>query len=361
MSFQVCKGGTVLKDSSPEPAAEVYNDELPCDSVTVGSKVLGDGSYAKVYNGQYEGMPCAVKVFKEDILKKIFTSSPTDKRHLALAEVKHTNIVQMYGIWYNHQKAKVVPSVVMELCNESLFEAIKTWKSTTDHKQKLLILTDISKGMTYLHSQSIVHGNLHSGNVLLCYSATTTVAKVADFDMRYHDPGKKSRLAKKNADEFFPPEVYNHKDPKEKWNLLTPEVDVFCFGELALEMACRSYPTPEKRGKGHQSELQRRQKHLSKLGQSDKDLVPLIQKCLSDTAEGRPSFRDILMDIERRLHKYGERTDITKVSDKTVSNLNICHTCATHACKCMTLMHVHVHACAFTPLRIHKHAFYYKN
>ena len=322
----------MLKKSSPEPAAEVYNVELPHHSVTVSSKVLGEGSFAKVYNGQYVGRPCAVKVFKEDILKKVSMPSPADKRHLSLAEMKHTNIVQMYGICYNHHhKTKVETLIVMELCDESLFEAIKMWKSTTDHKQKLLILNGIAKGMTYLHSQNIVHGNLHSGNVLLCHSANTTVAKVADFHMRYHDPGKKSCLTKKFRDkDFFPPEVYVHEDPEEKWSLLTPEVDVFCFGELALEMACRLYPTPEKRGKGHQSELQRRQKYLAKLGQADKkNLVPVIQKCLSDTPEGRPSFRDILMDIERQLHKYGDRTDIARVSDKTVSNLNNCHTCAT--------------------------------
>ena len=331
MSFQ---DWILLKDSSPELATEVYDVELPHNSVTVGFKLLGEGSFAKVYNGQYERRHCAVKVFKEDILKKVFTPSPADKRHLSLAEMKHPNIVQMYGICYNHHhKTKVETLIVMELCDESLFEAIKTWKSTTDHKQKLLILNGITEGMTFLHSQSIFHGNLHSGNVLLCHSANTTVAKVADFHMRYHDPGKRSCLTKKHKDKnFFPPEVYVHEDPNEKWKLLTPEVDVFCFGELALEMGCRSYPTPEKRGNGHKSELQRRQKYLSKLGQSDKDLVPLIQKCLSDTPEGRPSFCDIRMDIERRLHKYGDRTDVTRVSDKTVSNLNNCHIHTPHKC-----------------------------
>ena len=219
--------------------------------------MLGEGSFAKVYRGEHEGKPCAVKVFRDDILKD-FLPGPADKLHLALPAVKHPNIVQMYGL-YSQRRTK---AIVMELCDESLFEAMKRWKakSIPNHQQNLLILRDITKGMAYLHNQSIIHGNLHSGNVLLCHSDGTTVAKVTDFDMKFRDPAKQGRLTKKFNDEYFyPPEVFGHKGTKDRWSLLTPDVDVFCFGELVLEIACRSYPSPEKKGKGQHTwtELQR--------------------------------------------------------------------------------------------------------
>lgn len=339
LSLQAHSSCTVVMGSNPKFSTEVHKDDnfLPCDSVDIDhsrTSKLGEGSFAKVYKGEYKGKPCAVKVFKEHVLKKDFSHDPADELHLPLPEVKHTNIVQIYGIWLYHHKAKVAASIVMEVCDESLLAAMKKWnrKSTSGHIEKLLIQRDISKGMMYLHSQNIFHGNLHTGNVLLCHSDGTTIAKVADFDMTYRDPATQSHLTDKFTDEkFFPPEIFNHEDPKKKWSLFTPKVDVFCFGELTLEMACGSYPTPEKKGKGRQTltEVQRRKKHLSKMGQFEKENLNLIiRKCLSDTPEGRPSFTDILSDVERHLQKYGELPDFTRVQDKAVSNV-VFHT---HKC-----------------------------
>ena len=120
--------------------------------------------------------------------------------------------------------------------------------------------------------------------------------------------------------------MFDHKerkDQKKKWALLTPKVDIFCFGELVLEMGCGTYPTPTGKFHGREvlTELQRRDKYLLKLKQSDKEsLGSIIRKCLADAPEGRPSFTDILLDVEGHLHKYGERPDLETLQDKIVSN-----------------------------------------
>ena len=327
-------------------AQEMYvgNIALPDDSVTITDRAkkarLGDGSFARVYRGEYKGKSCAVKVFKEDVLKKDFSPNPADKLTFLLPVVRHTNIVQMYGVWYDQYKANVVASIVMELCDESLCDAInKKKKSALGHKQKLLVLSDITKGMVCLHSNNIIHGNLHTGNVLLCHSGRKTVAKLADYGMnRYCGPALQHGLhTKHTAENFYPPEVLNHKGPIEEQSL-TPKVDIFCFGELALEIAIGSYPTPDKL-KVHQTvtEVQRRQRHLAKLGKSDQENLDLIiRKCLSDTPEGRPAFTDILSDIQGHLHMYGEWSDFARLQNKTVSNQ---HT-HTHS----TPPHTHIHA-----------------
>lgn len=298
------------------------NIVLPCESVTIPDHTkkgkLGEGSFAKVYKGEYGGKHCAVKVLKEDVLKK----DTADK----LRVVKHVNIVQIYGVWYDHHKNTVAASIVMELCDESLCEAINKRKKPSQYaKENLLLLSDITKGMMCLHSLSIIHGNLHSGNVLLCCSEGKTVAKLADFDMnRFCDPSIRSHLPTKHSDEnFYPPEMLHHKDTNKKCSL-TSKVDIFCFGELALEMARGSYPTPDKY-KGHQStEVQRRHKHLAKLGAYDKEnLSSIIEECLSDTPEDRPEFTGILSVIERRLSGYGEQRDCAGLPGKTVSNLHL--------------------------------------
>ena len=269
-----------------------------------------------------------MKVFKEDVLRKETLPDPGNEVDL-LSKVKHPNIVQVYGMWYDPHKDRAAVSIVMELCDESLYEFIRRSKGKILSKEKkFTILRDIARGMVYLHSKNIVHGDLRSSNVLLIHSGDKTTAKLADFDMaRLLDPDTQRHLTTRFTDEdYLPPEVFahkEHKDLKKKWALLTPKVDVFCFGEVVLEMGCGTYPTPDKKYGGREmlTELQRRNRYLVQLKQSDKDsLGPIIRKCLADEHDSRPNFTDILQDVEAYLHKYGERPDLEKLQDKTVSN-----------------------------------------
>ena len=308
---------------------------LPQDSVVISDRTrrankLGEGSFAKVYRGEYNSQPCAVKVFKDDVLKKELTPDPGGTSEFEmLSRMKHNNIVQMYGMWLDPHKDRAAVSIVMELCDESLYELIRRFKGKIWPKErKLPLLQDIARGMVYLHGQNIVHGDLRSSNILLRHFGDQTVAKLADFDMaRLLDPDTQCHFTTTHiAEEYLPPEMFDHsehKDPKKKWARLTPKVDVFCYGEIVLEMGCGAYPTPNRKYPGREmlTELQRREKHMLKLKQSDKEsLGSIIQKCLADAPEGRPSFTDILLDVEAHLHRYGERPDLEKLQDKIVSN-----------------------------------------
>ena len=274
-----------------------------------------------------------MKVFKEDVLKKEYGSQPDPEHEFEtlslLTAVRHAHIVRVFGMWYDPHKEREAVSIVMELCDESLYEFIRRYNKgkIIPKEKKLLILRDIARGMVYLHSQNIIHGDLRSSNVLLCHSEEKIVAKLADFDMaRHFDPETQSRFTTRFTDaEYLPPEVFDHKeqkDPKEKWARLTPKVDVFCFGELALEMSCGSYPKPAGKFNGQEmlTEIQRRDKYLVKLKPSDKEAFGLImRKCLIDAPENRPSFTDVLLDVEGHLKQYGERPDLDKLQDKAVS------------------------------------------
>ena len=308
-----------------------------------------------MYRGEYNGKPCAVKVLKEDIVKKELTPDPgvTSEVEL-LSKVQHTNIVQMYGIWFDPHKDRAAPSIVMELCDESLYNFVRKFKGKIVPKEKkLLILQHIARGMVYLHGHNIVHGDLRSSNVLLCHSEDQTMAKIADFDMaRFLDTDKQRHFTTTyTAEEYLPPEVFDHKEHKDrkKWARLTPKVDVFCFGELVLEMGCGSYPTPtgKIRGRDMLTEQQRREKHLVKLKQSDKEsLGSIIRKCLADVPEGRPSFSEILLDVDAYLHKYGERPDLEVLQDKTVSNHHVVYLGAIQS---MDILHCCIYIRTYVP------------
>ena len=327
--------------NNPQPDPE-KDGVLPGDSVVTGyakKDKIGEGTFGKVYKGVYNGKPCAVKVFKDDVLKESLAHSED--------RLKHRNVVQIYGMWYDPHKGKAAPSIMMELCDESLLDFIKKCKGKIVPKdKKLLILRDIARGMVHLHSQEIIHGDLRSSNVLLCYAEDKTIiAKVADFDMTsYLDLAKQNRLNKHSDEDYFPPEIYcqEYKSAKEMWALFTREMDVFCFGVLVLEMALGSYPTPDKRTRSRQepTEIQRRDKHLAKLKQTDKETLGLIiRKCLIDAPEGRPSFIDILKDVEGHLPKQEleDQHDLERLPDKPVSYM---HT-GRHLCMCIQCQYMY--------------------
>ena len=311
---------------------------LPADAVTIPNRhqnKLGDGSFAKVYRGQYRSMPCAVKVFNEDSLKKDL-SNPEHEFELAyLHGTNHANIVQMYGLWIDPHKGRNVTSIVMELCKETLLQHIQRMRGkSTSIDSKLQILMDICKGMTFLHNGSIVHGDLRPPNILLVENEDKLIAKVSDFGMsRYIDPQKHSHLTDTHTDEdYLPPEVFDEKHqrtPKQKFALLTFSVDIFCFGLVALQLACGEFPTPLKKVDRFslrappkvRTEVERRARHLIKIKHSDKEVLePNIRSCLADKSEDRPSFTDLYAIFEAKQKRYREQPDLQMLKDKIVSN-----------------------------------------
>ena len=123
-------GGTRRLAATPDGE----HNFLPQDSVVISdrkrrSNKLGEGSLAKVYRGEYNGKPCAVKVFKEDIVKEeLPTDSGGTSEVKMLSKVQHTNVVKMYGMWLDPHKDRAVPSIVMELSDELQYDFIRRFK-----------------------------------------------------------------------------------------------------------------------------------------------------------------------------------------------------------------------------------------
>ena len=298
---------------------------------------MGEGTFAKVYKGKYSGQPCAVKVFKEDALK----NKQVEEHDLAyLCDLQAPNIVQIHGLWVDPYKDRKALSLVMELCDTSLYEYIRVHKDVKTHKShkargipkcdKLKILHDLTNAMLYLHDEHIVHGDLRSPNVLLVNTRVESsedqpliTAKVADFDLARHvDPSSLTHDTAHFADEnYLPPEAI---DEDRKNVRLTFSVDVFCFGPLAIELACMEFPKPAvkvERKQGQvvkvRDEIERREKHLKKIDFSERMYTDLIVKqCMADRPELRGSFLDLQVIIEAFQKKMEERPDQELLEEK---------------------------------------------
>ncbi len=137
-------------------------------------KVLGEGSFAKVYLAKWRGTFVVAKVINEKICK--------EEKDLVLREFEimtklhHPNIVQFLGYIDNPF------IIVMEyIPNGDLLQSIE--KKSLTKNQKKLITKDILQGLAYIHNRlpySLIHSDIKPTNILLTNSK---VAKITDFGL----------------------------------------------------------------------------------------------------------------------------------------------------------------------------------
>ena len=209
-----------------------------------------------------------------------------------LSSVKHPNIVQFMGVYFD--EGNPLPVLVMEFVPFTLSQHLE------DHKPyppeiSYGILIDVAKALCYLHGGNpvIIHRDLSANNVLLTYDMS---AKVSDL-------GTAKRLSEKlNQHQtrcpgtliYMPPEAYKKEDSSRSYN---ETLDCFSYGVLMLHIFTGEWPEARDipGGGERNSEIARRQKFIDKMG-SDHPLISLVYSCLS-VPNLRPSAKKILKKV----------------------------------------------------------------
>lgn len=153
---------------------KIFGDwEIPPWEVYIDSnKLLGEGSWAKVYLAEWRQTTVVAKVLKN--------SFDTHAKELIIKEFEnmtkmhHPNIVQLFG--YVEEPFAIIMEYFQ---NGDLCDNLKKLKL----KQKIKITNDIIKGLIYIHERrpnSLIHRDLKPRNILLTNSFT---AKISDFGL----------------------------------------------------------------------------------------------------------------------------------------------------------------------------------
>ena len=238
------------------------------------------------------GIQCLVKKFCKEIK--------------LLSEMKHPNIVQFLGLYYQNislRRSGVSerPIMVMEKMDYSLTEYLKTHPKGCIPQEKVTnILSDVARGLIYLHVvQEIAHRDLSSNNILVSESLSST--KIADFgSARILDSQSQAKwigelTAQPGTQDFMPPEAL--EDPP-RYGL---SVDVFSFGCVIIHLTTHKWPKPSGKSVNYNtiilSEWDRRFKLISEMGIYS-FLKPVVQQCLKDHDYLRPSSKEVLSSLE---------------------------------------------------------------
>ena len=236
---------------------------------------IGRGGWATVSIAKFRGVKVAAKSIHNHIIsshnRRLF------KREMDMAaRIRHPNLVQFIGAT---QEGPLV--ILMELIPTSLRRELEREEhSYLSPRTVTSIGLDVARGLNYLHLMQpdpIIHRDISSANVLLqplpngCWKA-----KVSDYgtvnllqELQTICPGNPTYAA---------PEA---TDPTKQ----SPAMDIFSFGILLVEMLTGELPPVDER-----QELVACVRHPI--------LLALVQRCLSEEGEQRPSALAIITELD---------------------------------------------------------------
>ena len=313
-------GGLTSPYSSAKMALIVGDGDLdslvvPVERLNLEEK-LGVGAFGVVYKVTVRGKVCAAKTLHNVIQDVPFYAHRSRKSALrkfqnecrTLSRLNHPNVVGFVGIHYKDDN--------MYLIMEWLQTDLHRYLSEKPHCQlsdKIHILHDVSKGLSYLHNLSppLIHFDLTAFNILLTNDLNAKigdlgVSKYANelwddnpFISRFHMANSGSLVAninKRNQSRYYLPPEYNFR-----WHL-TPstKLDIFSFGYLIIHTVNSEVPYTgyfchenisdyKREGK---LELMKRYAVHSQMGVSH-CLYPLVVGCLHDKPDHRPSAKEV--------------------------------------------------------------------
>ena len=276
--------------------------------------IIGSGSYGSVEEVAIPGAVCAAKKIhdffqdprqmpREGIEK---AASEFVRECQLMSTLRHPHIVQFLGVCF--LPGSRMPALVMEKLATSLHDILdpepeSPTKPFIPVSLKRSLLHDVARGLLFLHSHSppIIHRDLSARNVLLNEGM---VAKLADLGMARIVPHLRVSTMTKapGASIYMPPEAL---EDKSRYDVT---IDIFSLGVVAIFTLSQMFPDPlaaaymgANRKMVGRTELERRGNYMQEVMKQFREghpLVQMIQRCLNNIIEERPTIQQVMGLLE---------------------------------------------------------------
>ncbi|CAI2175436.1 1110_t:CDS:2, partial [Funneliformis geosporum] len=200
-------------------------------------KPIDEGGFAWIYSATWlDGSPKVLNEKKSRtgpitvVLKKIKDSNNISD--ILINEIKihhkfqrHDALTQFYGISKDPLTEEFM--LVLEFAkNGSLKDYVKNHYSDLKWEKKLKFLLGIAKNLEKIHELNYVHGDLHSGNVLIFNEES----KITDLGLARSAFNKTNSKNISGVLPYIAPEILNKKP-------YTPASDIYSFGIIMTEIS----------------------------------------------------------------------------------------------------------------------------
>ncbi|KAL6563288.1 hypothetical protein OROHE_005875 [Orobanche hederae] len=282
-----------------ELPARVHDHELSVDlsKLFIGRK-FARGAHSQIYHGIYNEEAVAVKMIREEEEEEeeeeegalaVRLEKQYNTEISLLSRLHHTNVIKLVG---SCRQSRVY-CVVTEYLDEGSLRGYmdKQGRKSLRFDKLISMALDIARGMEYIHSKGIIHGDLKPDNILI---GRDFGLKISDFGVACeegsNDPSTNERVG---TYRWMAPEVVKSKPYGRK-------IDVYSFGLVLWELVA-----------GGRTPFQGLNPIQAAIAVAHRNLRPtipkecpdamraLIEKCWALQPDRRPEFRQIVKVLEK--------------------------------------------------------------
>lgn len=261
------------------------------------SILLGRGSYGSVHKGVWKNHKVAVKVYEN---KREVESFKNELQRLS--QIRHKNIVRLYGSSISSQPNQTKSYLIMELSDRSLHNLLHEAPDQSYHLGHAAYWAyQAANGVAYLHDfkpKPLIHRDLKPENLLLFDRGK--ILKICDFGTAV--PQKTQMTNNTGSICYMAPEVF-------KTDNYDQRCDVFSWSIIFWEILARKQPYHDLYDKVHSFSILLMTSNQG-LRPPELKLCPpmiwrLIVKCWDNDPEKRPYMKDVIEKMRIILHFAG--------------------------------------------------------
>lgn len=206
------------------------------------------GGYADIYPGVWTGrnVAVAIKVFRDAHIKAHTPegqrkySKLLNKEYRVWALLRHTNVLPLYGLIDD----QAIPStgIVAPRCTLGDLRAFFSDPARAS-VERLPIVKGIAEGLTYVHGEKVVHGDMTMNNVLIQLINGKFTPRISDFGRtRVLEIAGYTSSIGGAVHRHLPPEILTAENEKRTTKAFTQPADVWCFSMVMLETLTGKIP-----------------------------------------------------------------------------------------------------------------------
>nr|AFK43156.1 unknown [Lotus japonicus] len=294
-------GGVSFKN--PKQEWEIEPSKLIIKSV------IARGTFGTVHRGVYDTQDVAVKLLDWGEEGQRTEAEVASLRAAFIQEVAvwhkldHPNVTKFIGATMGSSELRIqtdnglisMPSniccVVVEYLAGGTLKSylIKNRRRKLAFKVVIQLALDLARGLSYLHSQKIVHRDVQTENMLL--DKTRTV-KIADFGVaRVEASNPNDMTGETGTLGYMAPEVLNG-------NPYNRKCDVYSFGICLWEIYCCDMPYPDLSFSEITSAVVRQNLRPEIPRCCPSSLANVMKKCWDATPDKRPEMDEVVSMME---------------------------------------------------------------